>query len=159
MVSDVPPVWRTGGLCGDAVTATVVLVLPVDGAVVVVRRVQPAGVEPALDPADQFAAGLGPGGPAPAVSVFTLHGPEPALSDAVVPAHPGRAHRLHDTVGVAQLSEGRRCVDRPAVAVEHDAGDMAAPRSDGHGERVGDEFGAHVIGGGPADHPTREQVD
>ena len=34
---DVPPVWRTGGLCGDAVTATVVLVLPVDGAVVEVR--------------------------------------------------------------------------------------------------------------------------
>ena len=51
---EVLPVRRTGLLCGDAVTATVVEVLPVDGAVVVVRRVQPAGVEPALDPADQI---------------------------------------------------------------------------------------------------------
>jgi NAD(P)-dependent dehydrogenase (short-subunit alcohol dehydrogenase family) len=37
LMVEVHPVRRTGGLCGDAVTATVVQVLPVDGAVVVVR--------------------------------------------------------------------------------------------------------------------------
>src|SRR6478735_7776718 len=104
--SEVLPVRRTGLLCGDAVTATVVEVLPVDGAVVVVRRVQPAGVEPALDPADQITTRIGSGGPAPAVSELSLHRAEPALGDRVVPTHPGRAHRLHDAVELAQLTEG-----------------------------------------------------
>ena len=47
----------------------------------------------------------------------------------------------------------------PAVAVEYDIGDVTAPRGDGHLERVIDEHGAHVIGGGPTDHPTRVEID
>ena len=127
--------------------------------VVVVRRVESAGVEPPLDPTDQITARIGSGGPSPAVSELAFHRAEPALSDRVVPAHPSRSHRLHDTVVLAQLTEGSRRVDRPSVAVKDQTVDVAASDGDGHGERVGAEPGAHLIRCGPADHPTGEQVD
>ena len=50
------------------------------------------------------------------------------LSATLFPTHPGRAHRLHDTMHVAQLTERLGRVDRPAG---RDAGNVAAPRGDG----------------------------
>jgi hypothetical protein len=62
-------------------------------------------------------------------------------------------------VELVQLTEGSRRVDRPAVAVKDHTVDVTAPRGDGHGERVSDELGAHVIRSGPAEHPPTEQIN
>ena len=105
----------------------------------------------------RFAAGVGTRGPAAPVGVLTLQRSEERLRCGVVPAHPGRTHRLHDTVTVAEFAELGRGVLRSAVGVEHDTGvDSATPCCDRGIECVGDEFGAHVISNGPADHSPKQ---
>jgi len=66
---------------------------------------------------------------------------------------------LGDAVVVAQLTELFGGVLRAAVCVEHDPIDIAAASPDRHCQRVGNEFGAHVVCDGPADHPSGEQID
>ena len=79
--------------------------LGLDGAAVAEGRVETVGVEPALDPADQVAAGVGSGGPAALVGELAFEGPEERLGRGVVLTHPGRAHRLDDPELLAQLGE------------------------------------------------------
>src|SRR5215207_5261977 len=148
-----------GWLCGDAVLTTVPVGLGLDRGRVVEARVEPAGVEPALDPADHGPAGLGPRGPALTVSELSLEGPEEALRGGVVPAHPGGAHRLDHAEAVAQLTEFGRGVLTATVGVEDHPVDVAATGGHRGLQGVGDEFGAHVLGERPADHPSGEQVD
>ena len=60
---EVDPVRRTGWLCGFGGClglVTVPVALGLDRAAVAEGRVEPVGVEPAFDPADQVAAGVGP---------------------------------------------------------------------------------------------------
>src|SRR4051794_34894255 len=75
---EVAPLWRTGWLRGGGavLAATVPVVLDVDGGPVVQARVEPVGVEPSLDPTDDGAAGVGPGGPPLAVSELAFERPE-----------------------------------------------------------------------------------
>ena len=83
----------------------------------------------------------------------------PNQLSATLLAHAGGAHRLHDTAGVAQLTEGPRREDRSTVGVEHHTCDVPAACRHGHVERVRDELGAHVVRCGPADHPTAEHIE
>jgi len=46
-----------------------------------------------------------------------------------------------------------------AVAVEDDPGGQTAPGAGGHGEGVGDQLGAHVVGHRVAQQPSAAEVD
>jgi len=58
---------------------------------------QPASVEPALDPSGQITGRVGSGLPAAPVHELTLERAEKRLGRSIIPAHPGRAHRLDHT--------------------------------------------------------------
>src|SRR5215211_6229514 len=99
---------------------TFVEALFLDWGQVVEGGVQAAGVVPALDPADDCLAGLGPGGEAPTVDEFPLEGSEERLRGAVVEADPGGAHRLaHAELFAALAVLGRGVLTTP-IGVEHD---------------------------------------
>src|SRR4051794_9202297 len=81
--------------------------------------------------------------PLPVVHLV-LQGGEERLGGGVIPAPPGPPDTGPDVVVGTETSELVRCVLAAPIAVKDPPG-RGVTAGDGHGERVGDQAGAHVL--------------
>ena len=102
--------------------------------------------------------GRRPGLPIVAVDQLVFDRREEALADGVIPAITFTAHAADDIEFGQSVPVRLASVPSPAVRVMHEAGVGKAP-ANSHAQRVEHEGSPHVIGGRPADHSSREQID
>src|ERR687892_472374 len=132
--------------------------LPLGGWDVAEARVPSAGVV-AVDPGEDRTPGAGPVGELVAVHEFSLERRPRRLSHRVVPAHPGPADGLDHAELGDEVPVLAGHVLTAAVAVEDDPLGDAASCAGGHAQRVGDEFGAHVVGHRVAQPAPRPEIE
>ena len=119
--------------------------------------VPPGGIVKAFDEAEAGHACLDlRDEPAP-FQQFAFEGGKEALAQGVVIGIADGSHGRPDAGLPAALAEGQGRILRPLVRVVNDA---ARPTlADGHVERIKDELGAQVVGGGPADDPAAPDIE
>jgi len=100
----VSPAGRTRLLCGQGGGVLAVVVLPLDWCLVSDHGASASTVVSGFDPVADRDAGLGVGAERGSVDEFFLQRGVERLRWCVVPAHPGSAYGLCDTVGGAQVA-------------------------------------------------------
>ena len=114
---------------------------------------QSARVVPALDVLEDGASKSGSRRPSAGIDELALDGGEEALGHCIVPALALAPDREDDAVGPGQLGKvTARILTAPVGMKDH--APLWCTVGERHGEGVGDQLGAHVIGQGPPDHPT-----
>ena len=128
------------------------------GTEVAERRVQPAGVVPALDVLEDGASKSCSRRPARASMSSRLMVAKNDSATALSQHSPLRPTESTTPLAPRQLGEVTARVLTAAVGMEDDAL-LGCALGEGHLEGVFDQLGAHVVGQGPADDPAGGQVD
>jgi Phage integrase, N-terminal SAM-like domain len=141
-----------------AVAAALELCEYLKGRAVAEGCVQPLAVAGDLDVAGDGEPGMGPVWEGLPVIHLVLQRAEEAFGGGVVPVHSGPAGAGADAVCLAEPGEPGRGILSSLAAVKDRAG-LNVAVSDGHGQGVGDQAGAHVVRELPAGHHLGRQVD
>ena len=148
---------RVDVVSGYLASALVDVCFVCGGAEVAQCGVSPAGVVPALDPVEDRLVGGGPGGPGRRSSSSVLMVAKNDSATALSQHWPRGRPRAGRRAGRPGAGTGRWCTGSRGRSGRSPRGRAAA------GHRVGqglvDQVGAQVVGGGPADHPARGEVD
>jgi hypothetical protein len=117
------------------------------------RRVVP------VDPGEDFPAGFGACREHASLKAFAFQRRPERLGDGVIEARRNPTDGGSQLVALAVIEVVVRGVLRPAIRVSDDTSNVAGTGCDGHVERVGHEFGAHVVGHRVAEHAPGSDVD
>ncbi len=122
------------------------------------RRMPSRGIVEALDVINHVGFGLVSRAVCLARRPFGLERGKEALHRGIVPNIASPAHATgHTVVGQEPLEELTGVLAAPTRVMQHGLGRASSP--DRHHERIGDELRGHRRTHGPADHPSREEID
>ena len=122
------------------------------------RRVPPGGIVEALAVIEHVGLGLGARAVGRTRRAFDLQRGKEAFHRRIVPDIARPAHTAGDAVVGQEPLERLTGELASAIRVMQD-GLGLPPSPDGHHERIGDELRRHRRAHGPADHPSREEID